>query len=304
VLLVLVALVLATGAGVATERRLGGRIELVTGPLVRVLVWFVYPPIVFLVVAHLSFAGGAGIGLAFAWAELLIVGALAWQIATRVLRLPRPAVGSVVLGTTIVNTGYLGAPLVAVLLGRDALHAAIAFDSLVSNMMLYTVGYGVGAAFGTAAGETPRQRVKAFLTRNPVLYAAALGVVVPDALAPQALLDIAEVVAVALLPVGFFLLGINLIHEEHGLRLPPVSPPVAVVLVLRLAAAPLLLLALTVIFSEDVPDAYFVQAAMPSGINALVVGHVYGLDNQLTATIIAWTTIVAIAAVLAVSLVI
>jgi hypothetical protein len=55
------------------------------------------------------------------------------------------------------------------------------------------------------------------------------------------------------------------------------------------------LVALTV----DVPDAYLVQAAMPSGINSLVVAHAYGLDLRLTAAVLAWSTASVVAVALA-----
>jgi predicted permease len=43
-----------------------------------------------------------------------------------------------------------------------------------------------------------------------------------------------------------------------------------------------------------VPDAYRLQAAMPSGINALVAAHTYGLNLRLAASAIAWTTIIGV----------
>jgi predicted permease len=50
-----------------------------------------------------------------------------------------------------------------------------------------------------------------------------------------------------------------------------------------------------------VPDAYLVQAAMASGINSLIVGHLYGLDLRLAASAIAWSTTLAVVAALALS---
>ena len=53
-----------------------------------------------------------------------------------------------------------------------------------------------------------------------------------------------------------------------------------VVLALRLALAPALLAGLAALVVR-VPHAYLLQAAMPSGINSLVLGHAYGLDLRL-----------------------
>ena len=86
----------------------------------------------------------------------------------------------------VANTGYLGYPLSVALLGRDQLSTAVLYDVLVSGPCLLLGAFAVGAAFGTKAGESPRQRVRAFFTRNPPLYAAIAGLLAPAALAPSA----------------------------------------------------------------------------------------------------------------------
>ena len=40
----------------------------------------------------------------------------------------------------------------------------------------------------------------------------------------------------------------------------------------------------------DLPQAYLLQAAMPSGINSMVVAHAYGLDMEITAEALTWST--------------
>lgn len=293
-LLVALAIAVCTAAGVAADLRYGEGAQRLTRRLIDVMLWGLLPPIAFFVVARLELTSGVGIGLLLAYVELAVCGVAAWWIATRVLRLAAPAAGAVVVTTILANTGYLGIPLCAALLGEEAIGPAIAWDTAVSAVMLYTAGFGVGAALGTTAGAGVRERARAFATRNPVLPAVLLGLVVPDALAPRTLVDIAEALSFALLPVGFFILGVNL--TEEGLRrlLPPLTRPIATVLGLRLALAPVLLAGLSALV-VDVPDAYLVQAAMPSGINSLIVAHVYGLDLRLVAGAIAWTTTVAVA---------
>jgi predicted permease len=46
----------------------------------------------------------------------------------------------------------------------------------------------------------------------------------------------------------------------------------------------------------DLPAAYRLMSAMPSGINAMVVSHAYGLDNQIVAEAIAWSTAIVVVA--------
>lgn len=52
------------------------------------------------------------------------------------------------------------------------------------------------------------------VTRNPPLLAAIAGFAAPDVLAPDVLVHVAHVVVFALLPAGFFVLGVHLARES------------------------------------------------------------------------------------------
>ncbi|WCB96999.1 hypothetical protein DSM104299_05769 [Baekduia alba] len=303
-ILVALAILASTLVGAGAEHRFGMGAQRFARGLIDVMVWGLLPFIVFFVVARLHLGGGVGIGLLLGFLELAIVGVLAAQIGTRVLKLPRPSVGTLILTVILGNTGYLGIPLVAALLGHHALAPAIAWDTVVSQVMLYTAGFAVGAAYGTEAGETPRDRARAFLMKNPVLWALLAGLLAPNVLAPEAVVSVARFCAAfAVLPLGFFILGVNLMAErEEGVFgfPPPLTPAVGVALGLRMAVAP----ALLYVFSKltlDVPDAYLLQAGMASGINSLIVSHLYGLDLRLAASAIAWSTTLVVALALVLS---
>jgi malate permease and related proteins len=302
VTLVALAILASTAVGVAAEHRWRAGAIAFSKRLIEAMVWCLVPFITLFVVARLHLGGGVGIGILLGYAELASVGGLAYVLGARVLRLPRPSTGALILTVILGNTGYLGIPLNAALLGHDALAPAIAWDTVVSQVTLYLAGFAVGAAFGTEAGDSPRERVRAFLTRNPVLWALLLGLLLPDDAVPDALYDAAKFTAAyALLPVGFFILGVNLMGEREEGTLgfpPPVTPAVGVALVLRMAVAPALMAGLSAV-TTPVPDAYLVQAAMASGINALIVGHLYGLDLRLAASAIAWSTTLVVVAALA-----
>ena len=205
----------ATAVGVGAERRWGERSRRATGRLLDGMLYVVLPPVTFFIIARLELTAGVGAGLLFAFAIALILGAAAFAVGEWLLRLPRPTTGSLMTTAMQGNTGYLGLPLVATLLGTDQLGPAIAYDAVVSSPVMYAAGFAIGATMGTRAGATAGERIRAYLLRNPVLLALALALVVPDAWAPQAAVDVAEVAAVALLPVGFFVLGVNLMHERE-----------------------------------------------------------------------------------------
>jgi malate permease and related proteins len=243
------------------------------------------PPVIFFNIAASEIDVGHGVGLVLGIVASSLGAIFAWGVASRFLDLNRPQVGAVVCTVLSVNTGYLGYPLAVALLGRDELSTAVLYDVLVTGPCLLLGAFAVGAAFGTKAGETPRQRVVAFFTRNPPLYAAIAGLLAPEALAPDVLVDASQILIVAILPIGFFAVGATLAENaEHGAlpMPPPLTRPVMLVIATRLAIVPALLMLLAAPLI-DLPPAYRLLSAMPSGLNSLVIAHAYGLDMEITA---------------------
>src|SRR5690349_4592872 len=297
VLLTIVAIAASGSAGVAAERRWPARaVAWARGALVFSL-YTLIPFVVFFNLARTHIDTDEAGGLVIGWVAILSAAGLAWVAGSRLLRLSRPSTGALITATLIPNSGYLGYPLVASLLGFHALGEAVVYDIAVAAPSLLLLGFATGAAFGTKAGEGFGDRVVAFFTRNPPLYAAIAGLLVPDSLAPNALVDISRGFVVALLPIGFFAVGAVLAEEVEEKRVElgsPFDPPVTAAILLRLAIAPGLLLVLSLPFI-DLPGPYLLLAAMPCGINTLLVAHVYGLDSRLAAQAVAWTTGIAIA---------
>lgn len=285
------AILAAIAAGVGAQRRLGARAETLAEWLLGAMLYVALPFIAFFVLAQAGFGSGEGVGLVLAYVMHAVVGLLAWAIARRVLHLSARATATVIVATIMANTGYLGAPLVNTLLGHDQLGAAITYDVLVSGPMFFFVAFAVAAAF-TTRGEPAAARVRTFITRNPPLIAVAAGLAAPDSLAPDVLVDIARVGVIALAPLGFFIVGVQLAAESRGTTL-RLSAPVAVVIALRMVVAPLLLIGAATL-AGGVPDAYLVQAAMPVGVNTLVVVQAYDLDRAIAASALAWSTAIAL----------
>jgi len=300
VLLTIAVIAVAAAGGVAAELRWPDSAAAFTRSLLVVSLYTLVPFVVFFNLARAELNADVGIGLGLGWVGVLTAAALAWLVAERVLGLRRAATGAVIVCTIVPNSGYLGYPLTASLLGFDALGEAVVYDIFVAAPSLLLLAFAVGAGFGERAGETVGERVVAFFTRNPPLYAAVAGLLVPDALAPDVLVDISRAAVVALLPIGFFAVGAILAEEaEEGyFRLgSPLSPPVATAVTLRMVVAPGILLALSLPLI-DLPGPYLLLAAMPAGINTLLVAHVYGLDLRLTAQAVAWSTALAVTAAL------
>jgi len=300
VLLTTVLIVLGAGTGVWSERRYPEAAVAAARKSLLVILYALVPIVIFFNLASASISLDNGLGIAIALVNLALVGTLTWFVATRVLKLSKPQTGAVICSVLVANTAYLGYPLTVALLGHDHLSTGVLYDVLVSGPALMLGAFGVAAAFGNRAGEGARQRIRTFLTRNPPLYAAILGLLAPDALAPTVLVDASQVLAVAILPIGFFAVGATLAEgAEHG-ELPfppPITRPVALAVGARLAIAPALLMLLAAPLI-DLPSAYRLMSAMPTGINAMVVSHAYGLDNRTVAEAITWSTAIVVIAAL------
>jgi predicted permease len=259
------------------------------------VLWVLLPFVAFFNIATLHLTAQVGAGVGFAYAATLATMLVAYVVGKKLLRLPRASVGTLMGVSAFGNTGYLGLPFTAALLGFGQVGNAVAYDTLVSTTLLITVGFSIGAGFGSVA-EAPRERIVAFFLRNPPLIATVLGLLAPASLAPHLAVDISRAVVIAILPIGFFAVGVTLAAEAESGRAkfpPPLSAPVAVAVLLKLLLPVAILFGLSTAFIE-VPHAYLTQAAMAAGINNLVVAHEYGLDRRLAAAAIAWTTAIVV----------
>ncbi len=278
--------------GVLAERRHGPAALRLAQALLRLMLVVLMPFIAFFTIARLRLDAGAGAGIGLAYVVVTICGLLAWRAGARLLRLPAPSSGALIVSTISGNTGYLGLPLVAALLGTSHLGQAISYDALVNTPVLLIGCFGVGATLGTRAGESLRERLRAFLVRNPPLLAVIAGFLAPASVAPSAIIGITHAMVFALAPLGFFAVGVTLAAESEGglFSFPPrLTPAVAIGTGLRVLLAPALLAALALALGT-IPTTYLVQAAMPCGVSGLMVGHAYGLDVGLTASTISWST--------------
>jgi predicted permease len=290
-LLVAFWVVLATAAGAFCDRHGDWSGSAARGALTLML-YVLLPFVAYVSFAHLQLSLGAGAGLLVAYLGLGLAGACAWLLGRR-MGVAGPSLGALICTVMIVNTGYLGFPMAVALLGGHALTHAVAYDQVVSVPLVFTAGFAVGAAFGTGPRVGTAQRVRTFLTKNPPLIAALAGLLVPASWAPHVLVTASHVVVDLLLVVGFFVVGVYLSSErrdDHAKLLELPDRRVALVLLLRFSVNPVLL-GLLSLAGVAIPSAYLLQALMPSGINSLIIGHAYGLDQRLIATAIVWSTL-------------
>lgn len=291
----------AVAAGVALERRSNALAQRVRGWIITALLWVLVPVVVWPSLVHLQLTSGVAAGVLLGAVGLLAAGATMRRLA-RSLRLTRPATGAAIVCTIQSNTGFLGLPLCAALFTQAEFGQAVIYDTVVSLPMFAIGSFTVGALFGTAGRERSlRRHVPATLLSHPLLPLVAVALVAPDAWAPAWLDEPARLVAYTLAPLAFVVVGITLADEaqEGALRLPPpLTRPVAAVIALRMVGLPALVIAVST-FVIDLPDPYLLLAAMPVGINTILVAHQTGLDLRLTVDAIVWTNAIALTGIVA-----
>jgi len=297
--------VLAVAAGIGLERRVGTRAAArVRTAIVRTMLWVLLPFVAYVSMARLHLTANVGIGIAVAIVALASTTALMWRLATGPLGFDRPAAGSLIVCALQVNTGFLGLPLCAALFSQAEFTQAVAYDVLVSMPAFVFGSFTIGALFGTHGQDKAMGRhVLRTLLSNPMLYAAIAGLLVPESWAPEFLELPVRVAILLTAPLGFFAVGITLADEaeDGALRVPPpLSRAVAALIGVRMLLMPAIVLAFS-LFVTRLPAAYPLLAAMPSGVNIVIVAHRTGLDLRTAADGTAWTNAIALVGITAVA---
>jgi predicted permease len=304
VLAVVLTVVVAAAAGAALERRAPAAAHRARALGLRLALWGLLPFVAYVNIARAHLTVDAGLALGVAAAGIALAGTMMWRLGAGALALDRRATGAAIVCSIQANTAYLGLPLCAALFSHAEFTQAVAYDALVTLPMFVLGSYSVGALFGERGEAGTAARLRAGILRNPVLPAVVAGLLVPEAWAPEWLVTPSRVGVFTLLPIGFFVVGVTLADEakDGTLRIPPaLTPTIAAVGTLRLLFVPALLLVVGLLLI-DVPAPYYLLAAMPVGVNTVLVAHATGLDLPLSAASIAWTTTVALAGVIALRL--
>jgi predicted permease len=184
------------------------------------------------------------------------------------------------------NTGWLGLPVCAALLGPSSLPTAALYASLASSPHNMLVGGSLAAAH-THSGLAA---VRAAVLRNRLLPPVIVGLLwAASGVGTLGLGHAARSLALFAAFPAFLALGLTL----GGLDLRP-DRDVGAALVLRLGLSPALLLAASLVI--HVPEAFLVQAGMATGLNTLTMSAEHGLPQGHIARCVAWSTAIVIGA--------
>lgn len=220
-----------------------------------------------------------------AWAAIA-VSALASFGMARVLRLPATVAGTVILTSSLGNTGYIGYPVAAAVLGREALPDAVFYDVFGTVLALVVLGLPVAQHYGATAGErvSPLRELLTF----PAVIALAAALLLSTVRIPMVISDGLDLCANLVAPLIMLSVGISLRPRSAW----DWRAPVAGVSLVKLVVAPLAALAVGSLVL-GVPETRLVvlQAGMPTMMLSLVVGERFGLETDLIAAAIFVTTV-------------
>jgi len=232
---------------------------------------FLAVPLTAAAVTLLSLAAGAALYLG-----------LPWFRAT-----PRPAIGVLLLSAAFGNVTYLGLPVITEILGSRYGYIAILYDLLATTPVLLTVGMLTAARFGSGGTVSLAASLRRVLMLPP-LWGVALGVAAHAVPVPKTVLDAAQLMGRAVIPVMIFTVGLALDFRDIK-RLPVTLPALAV----KLLLAPVLAWAFARLagMSGDALRAVVIEGAMPVMVLSLVLADEFELDVPLAATCIAVSTV-------------
>jgi predicted permease len=174
---------------------------------------------------------------------------------------------------------------------------------MITGPWSFVGAFAVGSVFGVRAwaGDTPPTRgagLRGFVVRNPVMWAIVAGLIASRTLViPHFLVAPGQLALTALLPVGFAVLGVYLGGQPDRRLWQRPDRGMCAAIGLRMGIAPALF-ALLATLTHGVPTAFYLQAAAPTGLNALITSHVHGLDSNYTATVVTWSTLIGLAVIL------
>ncbi|MFB9068163.1 AEC family transporter [Pseudofulvimonas gallinarii] len=235
-------------------------------------------------------------------AELLVLAVMPWLLtgiaatavlaSGRLLGWPRPVTGAVLLAM-LGNTSFLGFPLIDTLLGPQAVQLAAVYDQFGTFLLLSSYGVLVLAIYG---GQSRPTFAGAFnrLVRFPPFLALLLALLLPGPL-PPTLRSVFELLAMPLLPMVAFALGLHL-----RLRLPEGRRgPLGVGLAIKLLAMPAIATALLMAWPPG-PDVFRVavlEAAMPPMFTAGAMAVAARLEPELSSALVGYGLFAGVATV-------
>ncbi len=194
---------------------------------------------------------------------------------------------AVQLGSTFINAGNIGLPLLYFAFGPEGVHIGAIFI-LIHSLLHYSLGI-----FLCARDQVPQKALQSIF-RMPMPYAALAAILLKlTGLAlPVFLEEGLSFIGESALPLGALILGMQLSQT----RLIPQWPQIGVTALLRLLVGPVLVLLLLTLLPLDqlTRNSLILQAATPSSITIVIIAAEFNTSPGLIASLNLSTTILSL----------
>jgi predicted permease len=257
----------------------------------RFVIYVSLPALVLSLVPKLSLSSSLGLLVLAPW---LVLGAGVLLVLgfARARSLSRETKAALLLCVPLGNTSFLGFPMIAALVGEDAVRYALLFDQLGSFLILATYGLWVIARYSESSAAQPTgMSVLLRVIKFPPFIALLIGFaskLVPLPALPALDAMLARVGS-TLVPLAMFAVGMRM-----QLRLPRPLAPFVFGLGAKLVVLPALVAwVLRVLGAEGVAYRVAVlEAGMPAMISAGALAIMAGLAPELTAGLVGYGIVI------------
>ena len=199
--------------------------------------------------------------------------------------------GALLMVVPLGNTSFLGLPVVEAVLGHDHVPAALAFDQLGTFLALAMYGSLVAGRFG--AGERGIRPMVRRLVTFPPFIALVVSMLLRLGSTPGWLHDMFAAAGRTVAPVAIVSLGLRFTPRLHIDR----AGIVLFGLSVKMLLLPAVVLALAMVVGDTGAvewQSSLLESAMPPMVTAGIIGIAAGFDEELTTTLVALGTSVAL----------
>ncbi len=267
--------------------------HVLTRKVLTSLVYYLLLPALVLSILWRAELGSDSLFIALSAASGVFAGLFCGLLVCRWCITSSAQTGAVVLAVAFPNVTYMGLPILDATFGPWARSVAIQYDLFACTPLLFTLGMLVAARFSPLT--TARQNVLQDLLRIPALWAAVLAVGLNLVHLPMPIVVAGwlHLLEQGVVPLMLFSLGLSL---SWGQQRRQYLKPILLVLALRLALIPLLVLVVASVlgFTGEWRAAIVMEAAMPSMVIGVMICDQYNLDVSLYASAVTATTVLSL----------
>lgn len=215
---------------------------------------------------------------------LVFAGAAAFfYLVGKLLRLPRPTVGALMMVGGLGNTSFVGLPMIETWYGKEFISIGIIADQLGSFLALSTIGILTAVAY--SSGEVSWRQMVRKVLYFPPFQALVLAILLRPVPFPEVVEGVLEKLAGTITPLALVSVGLQL----RFIRSSGIAVPLALGLMYKLALAPALVALLYVGLlgaGGDVVSVAIFEAAMAPMITAGIIAVDHDLDPPLVALMV------------------